>query len=62
MRVEQKANEGLTRTLNELLELASGEYFLCLASDDKILPNALPRAATQPTTNSLSWPSTVMPT
>ncbi|MEG0869596.1 MAG: glycosyltransferase [Hafnia sp.] len=34
-----RPNKGLSRTLNEAIEWAEGEYFCALASDDKMLPN-----------------------
>ena len=33
-----RPNQGLIATLNEMLAWAEGEYFACLASDDRILP------------------------
>lgn len=44
MYIERQANQGVVRTANKLLGLARGEYILCMASDDKILPGALARA------------------
>lgn len=38
MRVIHKANEGVCKTLNQGLKLASGKYVSFLASDDKYLP------------------------
>lgn len=37
----QRENRGLTRTLNELTSLASGEFVALLASDDYLLPGGL---------------------
>ncbi|MEN5201192.1 glycosyltransferase [Pseudomonas wadenswilerensis] len=34
-----RPNKGLSRTLNEAIEWAEGEYFCALASDDMILPS-----------------------
>ena len=34
-------NQGVSRTLNRALELATGKYVMILASDDRLLPNAL---------------------
>ncbi len=41
MRIEKQSNHGIVKTLNKALQLATGDYILCLASDDKILDNAL---------------------
>lgn len=34
-------NQGVCNTLNNLIKLANGEYVFIIASDDKILPNAI---------------------
>ncbi len=39
-----KKNEGLTRTLNIGLSMASGEFVLFIASDDKLWPDVLQKA------------------
>ena len=36
-----QCNKGITTTLNELKELAEGQFFLILASDDYLLPNSI---------------------
>lgn len=41
MYIERHANQGVVRTANRALQLSTGEYILCMASDDKILPGAL---------------------
>lgn len=41
MTVLVKENEGLCKTLNKALSLASGQFIALLASDDRILPNHL---------------------
>ncbi|MBE6391581.1 MAG: glycosyltransferase family 2 protein [Lentisphaerae bacterium] len=38
---ETKANEGICKTLNRLLDLANGEYVYPLASDDQVKPHAI---------------------
>ncbi|RUM63670.1 MAG: glycosyltransferase family 2 protein, partial [Sulfurospirillum sp.] len=38
---KSQPNQGLTKTLNTLLSLASGEYLVTLASDDFLLPGGL---------------------
>src|SRR3954469_24996824 len=36
--IQHKSNRGITRTLNEILHLARGEYITFLATDDIMLP------------------------
>lgn len=36
-----KQNQGSCETINQLIDLAQGEYVLIVASDDKLLPNAI---------------------
>lgn len=38
---KKRANKGVTKTLNELITLASGDYFIILASDDYLLNNTV---------------------
>lgn len=41
MLAQRQDNVGLTKTLNRLLRLASGEYAVMLASDDRLLPGGV---------------------
>lgn len=41
MRIEQQNNQGVVKTANRALKLATGKYILCMASDDKLLPESL---------------------
>lgn len=45
MLIARQQNQGIVKTLNAALHMAHGRYVLCIASDDKLLPNALVRAA-----------------
>ena len=36
-----RPNRGLTRTINELISMASGDYLVLLASDDYLLPEGI---------------------
>ncbi|HSA06379.1 MAG TPA: glycosyltransferase [Candidatus Gastranaerophilales bacterium] len=38
---KDRENRGITKTANELIELANGEYIAMLASDDRLLPDSL---------------------
>lgn len=38
---KHRPNKGLTKTLNEMLELATGEYILPIASDDYLINNSI---------------------
>jgi len=42
--VRHTANHGFPRTLNEILEMASGEYLMGLACDDRMLPQRISSA------------------
>jgi len=39
--LESRPNKGVTRTLNELVSKAQGEYLILLASDDHLLPGGI---------------------
>ncbi len=41
VKYKSRPNQGLTRTLNELLSMAEGEYLVALASDDYLLPGGI---------------------
>lgn len=41
LRIRTRPNRGVIRTANELLGVARGDYVLCMASDDKLLPGTL---------------------
>lgn len=38
-----RENRGLTRTINELIDMAEGEFLVLLASDDKLINNGIKR-------------------
>jgi glycosyltransferase involved in cell wall biosynthesis len=40
-RFERQANVGVTTTLNRLLDMATGEYIVPIASDDRLLPGGI---------------------
>jgi glycosyltransferase involved in cell wall biosynthesis len=39
--LRSRENRGITKTLNELLRLAQGDYLVSLASDDRLLPGGI---------------------
>jgi alpha-1,3-rhamnosyltransferase len=39
--LEQQKNQGITKTLNNLVQLATGDFITMVASDDLLLPNGL---------------------
>ena len=41
VKYRSRPNKGLTKTLNELLSLAEGEYLVAIASDDYLLPGGI---------------------